>query len=352
MIKLGVLDQSPIWAGGDAARALQATVDLARLAERLGYSRYWVSEHHGAGGLAGSSPEVLLAAIGARTSRIRIGSGGVLLPHYSPYKVAENFRVLQGLYPGRIDLGIGRAPGGMPAVSKALGREEGKDKEEGFAKSLRELGAFIGSGPPLEPEHPLAGLAATPQVSTVPDIWLLGSSGHSAHVASAMGAGFAFAHFINGGGGHAAVREYRRSYRPGPLGSVPRVAVCVYVVCMDSDAEAEREAAALDLRLLLADKGQFGGTTPAREEALGYPYDAYDRTRIAANRRRMLVGGPDRIARELPAFAAGYGADEVLVNCITADPQSRIRCYERLAELFLRQGVRGGVIGNRGIGGM
>ncbi|MEK0316412.1 LLM class flavin-dependent oxidoreductase [Cohnella sp. 56] len=354
MLKLGILDQSPVWTGGDAARSLRSTIGLAGLAERLGYSRFWVSEHHSAAGLAGSSPEVLLAAIGAHTSRIRIGSGGVLLPHYSPYKVAENFKVLQALYPGRLDLGIGRAPGGMPIVSRAMGRESGKDKEEGFAQSLRELGAYIGSGPPLEAGHPLAGLAAMPEVSGVPEVWLLGSSLHSAQVASEMGAGFAFAHFINGRGGQEVVREYRRRYRPGPLGGVPRVAVCVFVVCMDTDAAAEREAAALDLRLLQGDKGDYGKPVPGREEALRYPYSAQDRARIAANRSRMVVGGTARVSRALPAFAQSYGADEVIVNCMTADPDSRDRCYKLLARLFLNGDARprGGVIGNGGIGGL
>lgn len=334
MLKLGVLDQSPVLSGGDAVQALRNTLELAKLADRLGYSRFWVSEHHNAPGLAGSSPEVLLAAIGAHTSRIRIGSGGVLLPHYSPYKVAENFRMLEGLYPGRVDLGIGRAPGGMPLVSRALGRASGKDKEDGFIDSLRELGSYLGTGPALDGSHPLAGLAATPSVRTRPEPWLLGSSGHSAQVASALGAGFAFAHFINGQGGQSAAREYRRRFRPGPLGSAPRVAACVFVVCMDSDREAENEAAALDLRLLLNDKGDFGSPVPGREQARRYPYSAYDRAKIAENRSRMIVGGPERVGRMLSALASSYGADEMIVNCITADAESRFKCYERLAALF------------------
>lgn len=337
MLKLGVLDQSPVLGGGDAAQALRDTIELAKLAERFGYSRFWVSEHHNAKGLAGSSPEVLLAALGARTSHIRIGSGGVLLPHYSPYKVAENFRVLEGLYPGRIDLGIGRAPGGMPLVSLAMGREAGKDKEAGFVNSLRELAAYLNIGPPLAAGHPLAGLAASPDVATRPEAWLLGSSAHSAQVASAMGAGFAFAHFINGQGGQVAAREYRRRFRPGPLGATPRVAVCVFVVCMEDDAAAEREAASLDLRLLRNDKGEYGLPVPNREEALAYAYSAWDRARIAENRSRMIVGGPERTERSLYALAASYGADEIIVNCITADAASRAASIERVAGLLRRR---------------
>lgn len=340
MLKLGVLEQSPVLSGGNAAQALRDTIELAKLAERLGYSRFWVSEHHNATGLAGSSPEVLLAALGAHTSHIRIGSGGVLLPHYSPYKVAENFRVLEGLYPGRIDLGIGRAPGGMPLVSRAMGREAGKDKEAGFVHSLGELAAYLGIGPPLATGHPLAGLTASPVVSTRPEAWLLGSSAHSAQVASAMGAGFAFAHFINGQGGQDAAREYRRRFRPGPLGSSPRVAVCVFVVCMEDDSQAEREAASLDLRLLLNDKGEYGRPVPGREEARAYAYSASDRARIAENRSRIIVGGPERTERMLYALAASYGADEIIVNCVTADARSRSASLERVAGMLRKRIAR------------
>ncbi|MBB6669660.1 LLM class flavin-dependent oxidoreductase [Cohnella nanjingensis] len=336
MLKLGILDQSPVLTGEGAAEALRHTLALAQGADRLGYTRFWVSEHHNAKGLAGSSPEVLLAAIGAHTSRIRIGSGGVLLPHYSPYKVAENFRLLEGLYPGRVDLGIGRAPGGMPLVSQALGRSSGKEREEAFERSLTELGSFVGTGTPLETEHPLAGLSATPDVPTVPDVWMLGSSGYSATVAAKLGARFAFAHFINGHGGQSAVRDYLRHYRPGPLGGKPGVAVCVFVLCGEDDEEAEREARALDLRLLYLEQGEFNRAVPSDEEAERYAYSAWDRARIADNRSRMIVGGPATVARLLPAFARSYGADEVIVTCMMSRADRRLRSYERLARLFIR----------------
>ncbi|GIO13880.1 hypothetical protein J19TS2_34350 [Cohnella xylanilytica] len=333
-LKLGVLDQSPIGRGEDAVVAFKHTLELARAADRLGYSRFWVSEHHDTTGLAGSSPEVLLAAIGANASRIRIGSGGVLLPHYSPYKVAENFRVLEALYPGRCDLGIGRAPGGMPLASIALRNGAPKPPEERFPETLRELGAYLESGPPLGPEHPLAELRATPRVGTVPEIWLLGSSGYSAAVASRMGAGFSFAHFINGYGGQGAVWDYLRSFRPGPLGTMPRVNACVFVICADTDAIAEWEASSMDLRLLYNEKGEFGRPFPTAEEAAAYPYSEWDRARIADNRKRMIVGGPDRVRKALAAFADSYRTDEVIVTCIMSDFRLRMRSYELLAELF------------------
>ncbi|MCC3377068.1 LLM class flavin-dependent oxidoreductase [Cohnella sp. REN36] len=336
MLRLGVLDQSPVLAGEGAEEALRHTLALARLADRLGYSRFWVSEHHNAKGLAGSSPEVLLAAVGAHTSRIRIGSGGVLLPHYSPYKVAENFRLLEGLYPGRVDLGVGRAPGGMPIVSQALGRLAGTDREEAFERALTELGAFVGTGHPLEGAHPLAGLSATPDVRTAPDVWMLGSSGYSATVAAKLGAKFAFAHFINGYGGQDAMRDYLRHYRVGPLGSRPGTAVCVFVLCGADDEEAEREARSLDLRLLYLEQGQFHRAVPTAEEASDYPYSAWDRARIADNRSRMVVGGPAKVARLLPALASSYGTDEVIVTGMMSRADSRLQSYERLAALFLR----------------
>lgn len=333
-LKLGVLDQSPIGPGENAQIALRHTLELAGLVDRLGYSRFWVSEHHNAAGLAGSSPEVLLAAIGAHTRRIRIGSGGVLLPHYSPYKVAENFRVLEGLYPGRCDLGVGRAPGGMPLSSIALRNGAPKVSDERLPDRLRELASYLEIAPPLGQEHPLAGLRATPQIDTVPELWLLGSSGYSAAVAAQMGGGFSFAHFINGYGGQGAYRDYLKHYRPGPLGARPKANVCVFVICADDDEIAEREAKAMDLRLLYHEKGEFGKPFPTPEEAAAYSYSEWDRVRIGENRNRMIVGGPDRVKQALTAFADSYGTNEVLVTCIMSDFRLRMRGYELLAEIF------------------
>lgn len=332
-MKLGVLDQTPVPRGGTAEEAMRNTIELAKLTDRLGYSRYWVSEHHDTPGLAGSSPEVLLGAIGAHTSRIRIGSGGVLLPHYSPYKVAENFRVLEALYPGRVDLGIGRAPGGMPRSSFALRYGRAKPKDEQWPDVLKELADYLGDGAPEG--HELEGLQATPLAASKPDVWLLGSTDFSAKVAAQLGAGFSFAHFINGDGGHGVLADYMKSYRPGPLGESPRANVCVMAVCADSDEEAERIARLIDLRLLLFEKGEFRREMPTFEEAELYPYTEYDRSRISDNRNRMLVGGPDRIEAAMRRFQADYGVEEILVTAITDSQASRLRSYELLAERFL-----------------
>jgi luciferase family oxidoreductase group 1 len=334
MLKLGVLDQTPVVPGETAVSALRHTLELARLADRLGFTRYWVSEHHDTPGLAGSSPEVLLAAIGAHTKRIRIGSGGVLLPHYSPYKVAENFRVLEGLYPGRVDLGIGRAPGGMPTASRALRKGYPKEPDARYPESLRELAAYLQIGEPFPAGHPYAELKATPVVDTAPDVWLLGSGEYSAAVAAQLGAGFSFAHFINADGGQEAVRRYFREFRPGPLGRTPKANVCVTVICADTDEAAEREAKATDLRLLYFARGELGRGFPTPEEAEAYPYEDWERELVKGNRKRMIVGGPGRVRAELAALADSYGVDEALATCILSDYRGRLRCYELLAGIF------------------
>ncbi|MFC3771059.1 LLM class flavin-dependent oxidoreductase [Paenibacillus sp. GCM10012303] len=333
MLRLGVLDQTPVLTGSSAVEAMKQTVELARITEKLGYSRYWVSEHHDTISLAGSSPEVLLAAIGAHTSRIRIGSGGVMLPHYSPYKVAENFRVLEALYPGRVDLGIGRAPGGMPAATRALRYGRPPEIAEAFPAALEELGGYLRPVRGTAEVRPGSGLQATPLVETSPEIWLLGSSDYSARRASELGASFSFAHFINGEGGQSAVQHYYETFRPGPLGAEPRANACVMVLCADTDEEADRLAAPLDLKLLLLEQGRFG-IDITLEQALAYPYTEFERIRIRHNRKRMLVGGPEKIKTQLLEFSRSYGVEEVIVNSITPDFASRVRSYELVAGLF------------------
>jgi luciferase family oxidoreductase group 1 len=330
-LKLSVLDQSPLLGGADATEALRQTIRLAKRAEALGYERYWAAEHHDTPGLAGSAPEVLIAAIAANTERIRVGSGGVLLPHYSPYKVAEQFRVLEALYPGRIDLGIGRAPGGMPLASKALRYGRQKIMDDKLPYALLELHGYLRDR--LPEGHELQGLQATPATSTAPELWLLGSSDVSARIAADLGGAFVFSHFINGDDGLRIVREYRDAYRAGPLGGVPRVAVAVHVVCADSDEEAETFAKALDLRFLLFEQGQFRRPFPTQDEAREYPYTEWDRMRIRDNRRRMLVGGPAAMRETLPAFAAEYGVDELIVVTYAPTYDARLRSYELLAEV-------------------
>lgn len=334
MLKLGILDQSPIIAGGNAVQAFQQTIELAKLGDQLGYSRYWVSEHHDAPGLAGSSPEVLVSAIAAHTSQIRVGSGGVLLPHYSPYKVAENFHVLEALYPNRIDLGIGRAPGGMPLATRALRYGRPADYDERFTVALHDLAVFLNND--LPDEHPYTGLRATPLIDTNPEVWLLGSSGYSADRAAELGASFSFAHFINGEGGHEAVRRYYETFKPGPFGSVPRANVCVIVVCADTDEEAEQLVKPIDLRILLLEKGESRQGVLSPEDADQYPYTDWDRVRIRENRKRMIIGGTASVKSQLETFSQSYGVNEVIAVTMTHDFQSRMHSYELLAKLFLQ----------------
>ena len=259
---LSVLDQSPVRSGSTPADAIHETLDLARAADRLGYHRYWLAEHHSTAGLAGSSPEVLIGQVAAVTSGIRVGSGGVMLTHYSPLKVAENFRVLETLFPGRIDLGIGRAPGSDPLTARALSHGPGALGLEHFPNQIADLIAFLGDGLPAG--HPFAGVRAMPTGPTAPNVWLLGSSGDSAAYAAHFGTGFSFAHFINDEGGAEVVRAYREHFRPSPWLAAPRASVAAFAVCADTEAEAERLARSRDLFLVRLRSGRPGPYPPSR----------------------------------------------------------------------------------------
>ena len=230
---LGVLDQSPIRSGGTAAEAIQETLQLAERADRLGYHRYWLAEHHSSGGLAGSAPEVLIGQVASRTSRIRVGSGGVMLSHYSALKVAENFRVLEALFPGRIDLGIGRAPGSDQRTARALRQGPGALGLEQFPQQLADLISFLHDE--LPPGHPFTGVRAMPAGPTAPPLWILGSSGEGALLAAHFGTAFSYAHFINADGGTEATRAYRESFRPSPRLTAPQASVAAFVLCADTE---------------------------------------------------------------------------------------------------------------------
>src|SRR5258705_2213301 len=237
MLRLGVLDQSPVRSGGVVSDAIHETLELAELCDRLGYHRYWLAEHRSTPGLAGSSPEVLIGQVAARPSRIRVGSGGVMLQHYSSLKVAESFRVLETLFPGRIDLGIGRAPGSDQLTASAL-RDDGSP--EYFPQQVADLIGFLHGA--LPQGHEFSQVLAMPTGPTAPEMWLLGSSDASASVAAHFGTGFSFAHFINQDGGAEVTRAYRRQFRPSQWLETPRSSVAVFAVCADTEAEAQRLA--------------------------------------------------------------------------------------------------------------
>ncbi|PGK37690.1 LLM class flavin-dependent oxidoreductase [Bacillus anthracis] len=331
MIKLSVLDQSPISEGSTATQAFSHTVTLAQEVEKLGFTRFWVSEHHNSVSLAGSSPEILISHIAAKTNRIRVGSGGVMLPHYSPYKVAENFRVLEALYPNRIDLGVGRAPGGMPIATRAL--QEGKMVSlEQYPEQIADVAMYLHDQVPEN--HHYANLKATPVIPTSPEMWMLGSSGESAMIAAKQGASFAFAQFINGYGGPEVMKAYQEQFKPSYLGDKPKSIVSIFVICGETNEEAEKIASSLDLSILLLEQGKRTTGTPSIETAQNYSYSAYDLFRIKENRQRMIVGDPSSVKEQIANLSKAYNTDEFMIVTITHRFEDKLNSYRLLANAF------------------
>jgi luciferase family oxidoreductase group 1 len=330
-MRLSVLDQSPIKSGSTPADAVHETLDLAQAAERLGYHRYWLAEHHSSSGLAGASPEVLIGHVAACTSRIRVGSGGVMLSHYSPLKVAECFRMLETLFPGRIDLGIGRAPGSDQVTARALRAGPGALGIERFPEQVADLVAYVHDG--LPPGHPFAGVRAMPVGPTAPETWLLGSSDESAMLAAHFGLAFSFAHFINAQGGAEVARAYRHHFRPSPYLGAAQSSVAVFALCADTESAALRLAQSRDLFVVRLYTGRMA-PYPSVEEAEAYPYSAQELAIVHHVRGRTVVGAPEQVRERLLALAAEYAADELVVVTITHDPKARLRSYELLAEVF------------------
>ena len=328
MTRLSVLDQSPVRSGATPAEAIRETLALARRCDELGYSRYWLAEHHSTPALAGSAPEVLIGQIAAVTSGIRVGSGGVMLQHYSALKVAEAFRVLETLYPGRIDLGVGRAPGSDQLTARALG---GSGAPEYFPQQVQDLMALVHGE--LPPEHPFAKVRAMPTGTTAPEVWLLGSSDQSAAIAAHFGAAFSFAHFINADGGAEITRTYAREFKPSPWLATPRASVAVFVVCADTHAEAERLAKSRDLFIARLYTGR-GGRYPTAAEAEAHEYTPWERQIVEHARGRRVAGTPAECRERLGALARDYGVDEIVVVTITETAETRRRSYELLAEAF------------------
>lgn len=331
MTILSVLDQSPIRSGFTPADAVSETLALARFCDRLGYHRYWLAEHHSSGGLAGSAPEVLIGRVAALTGNLRVGSGGVMLSHYSALKVAENFRMLETLFPGRIDLGIGRAPGSDGRTAQALAAGPGKLGIEYFPNQVKDLVEFLNDT--IEAGHPFHGIHAEPRGSTSPQVWLLGSSDQSAAYAAYFGLPFSFAHFINDEGGAEVMQAYRQHFAAQGHAHRPEGSIGVFVICAETEDEADYLARSRDLWLLKLRTGQ-PGPIPSPEAATAYDYNDHERAMVRFNRRRTIAGTPDQVKARLDELARRYGCDELVVVTITHDFEKRQRSYELLAEAF------------------
>lgn len=328
-MKLSVLDQSPIRAGGTPTDAIRETIDLARHCDALGYHRYWVAEHHASDGLAGTAPEILITRIAAETRHLRVGSGGVMLSHYSALKVAEQFRVLEALYPGRIDLGLGRAPGSDGRTAMALQTGPYAHGIEQFPHRVADLIDWLSGSLPLD--HPFAAVKAQPAGPTMPELWVLGSSGESARFAAHFGLAFSHAHFITAQGGLEAMEFYRAHFRPSAHLRAPAGSIGVFALVADTEAEAQRLASSRDLWRLRLERGELG-PIPSVEDALAYPYTDTERAIVARNRRRQIVGAPEQVRARLAELLAAYGVDEAVVVSICHDARARRRSYELLAE--------------------
>jgi len=334
-MRLSVLDQSPIRKGGNAQEALQETVALAKLADELGYTRFWVSEHHNTNSLAGSSPEVLIAHLAGQTKTIRVGSGGVMLPHYSALKVAENFRVLESLFPGRIDLGIGRAPGSDRATASVLNPANTFNEQE-LVNQLFDLQNYLNDR--YAPGSVQAQVKAMPMAPSVPEQWILSSSGQSAILAAHFGTGFSFAHFINPHGGPQAVQLYKDRFQPSENLEEPQVNVAFFFFCSNDPEKVRQQRAVMDYRFHQLE-------TRGRLEPVDYDdiktvdYSPAEQSRIQYNRQRTLIGSPEEVQRQLLRYAEQYGADEMMLVNGASNFDERLEAYRLMADVFDLKGV-------------
>jgi luciferase family oxidoreductase group 1 len=331
VIPLSILDLSPVTTDTPGSSALRNSLDLARLADRLGYRRYWLAEHHNLASIASSAPDIMIGQIAAATTRLRVGSGGVMLVNHAPLMVAERFKVLEALFPGRIDLGLGRAPGTDPVTSYALRRRQDAREGDDFLERFQELILMERGGFP--PEHPFRNVRAVPADVALPPIWLLGSSGYSAELAAAVGMGFAFAHHFAEHDAVGPMLSYRAHFKPSATLPNATAILAVAAIAAHTDAEAERIAASADLHFVRRAKGEYVPLA-SPDEAATYPYSAIDRERIARHRQRLVVGGIDSVKTRLLALAETTGADELMITTMAFDHAARRQSYQLLAEAF------------------
>ncbi|TWP52602.1 LLM class flavin-dependent oxidoreductase [Lentzea tibetensis] len=325
-IPLSVLDLAPITSGSDATTALRNTRELAQHAETLGYTRYWVAEHHNMPGIASSAPAVLIGHIADATKTIRVGSGGVMLPNHPSLVVAEQFGMLEALHPGRIDLGIGRAPGTDQRTAKALRRSEAGLSAEDFPQQLTELMQYFNG---------TAEIAAVPATGMKPPLWLLGSSGYSAQAAGVLGLPFAFAHHFSAQNTLPALALYRKHFRPSEVLSEPYAMVCASVVVADTDEHARWIAGPGALSFVRLRQGRPGPLS-SPEEAAEYPYTEIDRLVIEDRMTTQVIGSPETVSAQLDRLLEDTAADELMVTTIVHGHSDRLRSFELLSGLAER----------------
>jgi luciferase family oxidoreductase group 1 len=361
VVPLSILDLSPVAEGSSGAQSLRNSLDLARLADRLGYTRYWLAEHHNLPSIASPAPDIMIGQIAAATTRLRVGAGGVMLPNHAPLMVAERFKVLEALFPGRIDLGLGRAPGTDPVTSYALRRRQDGGGDDDFLQRFQELVLFDSGGFPEG--HPFRAIRAMPQEVALPPIWLLGSSGYSAQLAAMVGAGYSFAHHFSDYDPVDAMLSYRKQFKPSqartalasegsdqrghsivrapdtrskPSSSAretPYAILACAAVCADNDADADRLATTIDLNFVRRRRGEYLPLA-SPEEATAYPYSPAERSFVARNRARLFVGSKATLLARLAPMIAATQADEVMITTMIYDHAARRRSYELLAEAF------------------
>lgn len=329
-LKLSILDQTPVRRGSNPSEALKESIQLVKLADVSGYTRYWISEHHNISSLACAAPEVLIARLGAETKRVRLGSGGIMLPNHSALKVAENFRLLEALFPERIDLGIGRAPGGDRLTASLLNPGNTFDPQE-YVQQIVTLKAFLLDESAPETIH--EKVKAIPRIHTVPQLWMLNSSGESAYLAAHFGMALSFAQFINPVGGAEAVNQYRKRFKISDELSEPLASVGIFAFCGDTEEKAARVQAVMDYRLLNLSKGQMH-EAPSYESVKTYKYSSEELRHVQYNRQRMIIGTPDDVKEKMLALAHEFMVDEIVVATFADSAEDRLRSYELLSDIF------------------
>ncbi|MFB1081750.1 LLM class flavin-dependent oxidoreductase [Jeotgalibacillus sp. JSM ZJ347] len=328
-MQLGILDQVPMPQGTEPTDVLNDTIELAQFAEKMGYTRYWLAEHHNTNGLLSAAPEILMTRIASATELIRVGSGGVLLPQYSPLKVAEIFKTMEALFPGRVDLGVGRSPGGTERTRAAL-TDSRESMMGAFPRHLDELHGFMHNELPKQHEYRM--VKVTPRTGSAPPVWVLGLSPRSAKLAAERGLGLTFGHFINPDKWEETLREYREHFKSGQFRE-PTVNVCVFVVCADTQEEAERLALTQDMWLLGIEKGDSQVHSPERLKERGL--SSADIEKIRHNRRRMVVGTPEKVKASLEELSERYQTDDFLLITNIFSAEDKKRSYELIAREML-----------------